>query len=187
MASRPVWLPLVLAGVIAGSSHAHAPPPDTSAPAGGACTRGVPEPQLAASAPTFRSHSFKRTGALESVERAVLGDGVAIEIRQSGCAHFGLTVVFDATDRRAGETSLQAAQRLMQRWVQAAPEFAFGRSFAAVSAPHTEQAAPEPIEPEPIEPEPLEIVETPGYSSYYVETREENGRPLLLVTYSVVL
>jgi len=174
MGSRLGLLLIVAVATVAAGGHARALPPPVSTEAD--CARGTPEPHLAGIA-SLRSHSFERTAALESVERAVLGDGLAVEIRQSGCAHFGLAIVFDAPPRRVGETSVEAARHLMLRLLRAAPDFAIGQGFVALSEPHGPQDGDGPIE----------FVQTEGYSSYYVESREENGRRVLTITYGVVL
>lgn len=134
--------------------------------------RGEPEPQLAGST-RLRSHKFTRTGTLKSMENAVLQDGLVVAINQHGCAHFGLEVVFDAADRRHGESALQAVRRLMQRLLQAAPGFLIGQRFLDLSASSGAQGTG-----------PIEFVETEGCSWFIVGT-DNDGK--LVATYDVAL
>ena len=136
------------------------------------CVRGEPEPQLVGST-QLHSHTFMQTSALKSVEQAVLRDGLVVTINQYGCAHFGLEVAFDATERRRDESTLRAVRRLMQRLLRAAPEFSIGQRFLDVSA---SQGARTTV--------PIELVETEGYSRFIVDT-DTDGR--LVVTYDVAL
>lgn len=162
---------LVVAVLLVSCAGAFAAQPATSNTTDAQCVRGEPEPQLTDST-QLRSHEFMRTGALESVESAVLRNGLVVTINQYGCAHFGLEVAFDAAERRRDESVLQAVRRLMQHLLRVAPGFSIGQRFLDVSAQGAQATVP------------IEFVETEGYS-WFVVAADSRGR--LVVTYDVAL